>query len=366
MYDQTFMRWYNCAAVVLICALVALSNIGCDDTSTGQEPAVANGPRLSIEPPKLNMGLARQGEEVKGKFIITNVGNAPLTIDKLSVSCTCISAECAKLNLAPGEQVEVFITMVAESLEDRMTQSVILRTNDPTQPNVRYQVVMDVAQQWSLSEEKIDFGSIQWNQTCPSRSLTLRYVPFGADPAKLQTRVLGFDSRLLDVQVVQMASNVSAGNDGSSKAVVEVSLRQDIPLGRFNDTIVIKGEVGDAVKQWILPVRGEVNGPISSQPASLMVYRDQIKPGDLLGTIQIKGDRVYAERFEAPQVVGDDELLTALLVKPSDAQVGNNIVATVNVFAKRAFNKAAGRMTLRCSPGIILEVPVVVITRKGG
>lgn len=365
MHCQTFVRWRCSAAVVLICAFVSLSNIYCGDSSTDQKPDVAVGPRLSIEPAMLNLGLARQGAVVTGKFTIANIGNEPLEIDKLSVSCTCLTVESDRRSLAPGEQVEIVVTMEANAHEKQIVQSVLLRTNDPAQPNIRYKVVLDVAQQWSLDEEQIDFGSLQWNQARPSRSLMLRYVPFGDDPARLQTRVLRFDRRLLDVQVDQETSGGPVGDGESSTAVITVSLRQDIPLGRFNDTIVIEAEIGETVQQWAVPVKGEVTGPISAQPASLMVYRDQIKAGDLLGTIRIKGDRIYAERFETPQVVGDDDLLAVSLVESSDTTADGNIVATVNVLAKRAFTRAGGRVTLRCSPGILLEVPVIIITGGG-
>jgi hypothetical protein len=57
-----------------------------------------------------DFGTIRQNEPVSHSFYLTNTGNAPLIINKVSTSCGCTATEYPKEAILPGKSAAIVIT----------------------------------------------------------------------------------------------------------------------------------------------------------------------------------------------------------------------------------------------------------------
>ncbi|MCD6135338.1 DUF1573 domain-containing protein, partial [Candidatus Bipolaricaulota bacterium] len=63
--------------------------------------------RISADEPVYDFGEILEGLAVVHTFVLQNVGDEPLTIDDIQVSCGCTTTSLAKSTLAPGESVDL-------------------------------------------------------------------------------------------------------------------------------------------------------------------------------------------------------------------------------------------------------------------
>src|SRR5688572_1042832 len=60
-------------------------------------------PRVQVEQPHFNFGQMERGREKSHRFLVRNVGEAPLTLRVGPTSCKCTLSEVQSGALAPGE-----------------------------------------------------------------------------------------------------------------------------------------------------------------------------------------------------------------------------------------------------------------------
>lgn len=113
------------------------------DKPAAPADASSPGPRIQINSTVLDFGEVWQGEPAKGDFVITNAGDAPLTISVKS-SCGCAVSTKPKSPLAPGESDTMTVSYNTMTRKGKAKQRITLSTNDPAQPQVRIEVLGNV------------------------------------------------------------------------------------------------------------------------------------------------------------------------------------------------------------------------------
>ena len=90
--------------------------------------------RIGADEPVYDFGEILEGLAVVHTFVLQNVGDEPLTIDDIQVSCGCTTTSLAKSTLAPGESVDLEVTFDSAGFGGKMTKNIYVKSNDPSTP----------------------------------------------------------------------------------------------------------------------------------------------------------------------------------------------------------------------------------------
>ena len=95
-------------------------------------------PRIVIEPAQQELGEVPQ-QLIELTFTVRNTGGQPLTIQKISTSCDCTTAEISSRDIPAGGTAELKVSLDPreDNLYGSVTRVVYLRSNDPNQPEAQ-------------------------------------------------------------------------------------------------------------------------------------------------------------------------------------------------------------------------------------
>lgn len=87
--------------------------------------------------------IPAEGGPVSREITVTNSGEDPLKLNRLSTSCGCTTAEMDMTEMAPGETRTITITFdpqVHPDLRGSIVRVVYLQTSDPDSPEIEIDV----------------------------------------------------------------------------------------------------------------------------------------------------------------------------------------------------------------------------------
>ena len=100
-------------------------------------------PKLEISDSKKNFGFVKKGEIVRISYDIKNIGNQPLLITSVDISCSCTKAEFSSQPILPGKNSTVDLLFDTHTVYDRQDRTVLVHSNDPKSPHkLRYKGVV--------------------------------------------------------------------------------------------------------------------------------------------------------------------------------------------------------------------------------
>jgi hypothetical protein len=122
--------------LVLVALLVA-------PLATAAEPS---GPRLSIEPVRVDFGRVLQHRALQAQFRLRNFGDGELQVTRLSADCDCAAALLDERDrrLAPGASATLSVRLETRRSLGRIVRHVRVDSNDAAQPTVTLELVADV------------------------------------------------------------------------------------------------------------------------------------------------------------------------------------------------------------------------------
>jgi hypothetical protein len=101
-------------------------------------------PDISVEPGAFDFGRIYQGERPSRRFLVTNRGDAPLTIRKVETDCGCTAAELPRPVIPPGGSAELAVTFLSDGYDGRIAKRVTLISDDPDTPVAQIPVTGEV------------------------------------------------------------------------------------------------------------------------------------------------------------------------------------------------------------------------------
>lgn len=93
-----------------------------------------NAPHLGIENSIHDFGNITSGDVVETTFKLTNTGKTDLNIRKTKASCGCTVPQLNKVDLKPGESVDLKVTFNTSGRKGNQIKTVTIYSNDPTKP----------------------------------------------------------------------------------------------------------------------------------------------------------------------------------------------------------------------------------------
>ena len=116
--------------------------------------AVFAAPQIAVDNSVYSFGTVLEGVVVTHTFVLTNSGDATLTITSVRTSCGCTTTDLAKKSLAPGESVNLDTVFDTVGYGGRtVTKMIYIESNDPTQPKFVLQLkgTVNRAKQYNIA-----------------------------------------------------------------------------------------------------------------------------------------------------------------------------------------------------------------------
>jgi hypothetical protein len=98
-------------------------------------PAGAKSAKLVLDKTRIDFGDVEEGKVVESKINFKNTGEGILEIIDVKTSCGCTAALLSSKKLNPGENGTVKIELDTANREGKLTRTVTLYSNDPSQAN---------------------------------------------------------------------------------------------------------------------------------------------------------------------------------------------------------------------------------------
>lgn len=101
-------------------------------------------PMIDVDNPVYDFGRLFGVSAVTHGFIISNVGDEPLSILDVRTSCGCTATALSKSDLAPGESVELEVTVDLTSFSGHISQAIYVSSNDLANRKLKLRIMGEV------------------------------------------------------------------------------------------------------------------------------------------------------------------------------------------------------------------------------
>lgn len=121
------LRWTSCALMALLCA----------------GALAAEGPRARVAQTDIDFGRVPHSTPIRQEFRISNVGTAPLRIERVFLTPPLRMAGM-RAEIAPGADATLQITLDTAKLSGRFEGDIFVFTNDPAAPEIALSIAGEV------------------------------------------------------------------------------------------------------------------------------------------------------------------------------------------------------------------------------
>jgi len=249
----------------------------------------AGGPEAAVPVTEHAFGTMGTLESGTHRFVVTNRGDAPLTLRKGESSCGCTIAEFERQEIPPGESEAVAIEWRTKAMGGPFDQQVRVHTNDPRRPDISLRISGHVVPRFRVIPEVIAFPKL---------------VGHGGDQASATLLTYGSPPRsIAGMSLVEAATADRFEFDATPLSAEELAATQD-PDVTGGHTIVVTTKPGlplGAVRQTLRielvapggPDGGptdEAAGPAANEPSAQDAMTVEIPiVGTVEGDISVAG-----------------------------------------------------------------------------
>jgi hypothetical protein len=227
----------------------------------GSKPAVKIGPKVSvINGERHDFGSMERNAHGTHKYVIKNIGDAPLTLQTGSPSCSvCIKVfEVEKETLQPGERTHVKIEWDVKTGDAEFEQSGPLETNDPKRATVHLSVHGNIIETVRVDRPDLHFHDLSASEPASGSVIIYAYRDPNLEVEEYNTSNPTLN-KYLNVTFTPL-SPLELSHDPRAKGGLKmnVEIKPGLPLGDFNEPIHI------SVNQSEDPLTVRVIGNVAS------------------------------------------------------------------------------------------------------
>ncbi len=137
------VRWWPIVAALLV------ATAACQQAPT---PAFRGGPRLSLEPPRLDLGRLPTATPLEVGFTLRNIGDAPLEIERAFTrvveGCCPPQPQLKNRVIKPGgEERMSFRVMMSQDMMGPHRFEVVIESNDAQTPRLTTEITAEFVQE---------------------------------------------------------------------------------------------------------------------------------------------------------------------------------------------------------------------------
>ncbi|KLU03779.1 hypothetical protein RISK_004186 [Rhodopirellula islandica] len=196
-----------------------------------------------------DFGIMQPEEEGEHTFTVVNVGVAPLTLKIGASTCKCTVGTLENESLAPGEKTEVKMSWTVKTNETTFGQSAELRTNDPTQVAIRFEITGKVVRQVQLVPETLTFKEVASGEPI---ELELKVYSYMSDEIELDQPKFSSDemNELAEFEVTPLEIDDEEHAEATQAFLVKASIAPGLEQGSVSQNLVMPfhkvGAIADA------------------------------------------------------------------------------------------------------------------------
>ncbi len=292
-------RGIGCSALVAVCVTCGLST----PAAAGDE--APNEPKLVVKERTVKMGRLTEGQRATARFVIENVGVAPLFIDRVTASCGCTVPRKLtedEKRVDPGESLEIVAEFNSKRRRGKQRKSVSVYSNDPFEPLLQLFVEAEVVtlldvQVKDRPARRFSFGSVR-----PGTPIDKTVDILPTEPGRT------FEPSSLEIRHTALTfTTESMRKDDRNGVRVRFRVDPDAQIGQIVTSLRIAGKVGGVEVDTGLAINGEVTGLLDYSPVSLKQLQP-VLPGNGLRAVKVSTDG--SEPFEILSVESGRQILT--------------------------------------------------------
>lgn len=106
---------------------------------------------------KFAFGNINRGKKVDHTIVVKNVGNKPLELGRIDVSCGCTGAVASSTTIPPGKTGEVAITFNSTNFTGQVIKTVTINSNAANEPAARFEFTANVIQEIAINPQQFWF-----------------------------------------------------------------------------------------------------------------------------------------------------------------------------------------------------------------
>jgi hypothetical protein len=236
---------------------------------TSQEPsekqAVARtdeeSPRVQIDEPHFDFGSMQRGTSKSHRFIVKNVGTAPLTLRVGQTTCKCTLGEVSDNAIPPGGSTHVLLEWKALTDHGPFTQSATLLTNDPLASSVDLTITGRVTEPTNVSPPEFLFDKISAGEEKSAQVYVMAMLE--DDLTISETKLSDAESSdKFEIRVEPVERDELPNPEAKAGARITVTAKPGLPIGRLSQWLSLRTNLADA-EELQIPLVGRVIGDIS-------------------------------------------------------------------------------------------------------
>jgi len=219
-------------------------------------------PKLVVEEDTHDFGAMDERNKGRYEFILTNVGDAPLTLKQGEASCKCTSTILEKGGIEPGESAKVVLEWTGKNRTGPFTESATITTNDPHRPTVTLTIKGRITTAVRALPSKLTISGITAGQEA---SAQVKLFGFRSEPLQITGHEFSHPETSENFLVASQPlspDQLAEEQDAKSGCLVEVTVKPGLPLGAFEQTILLKTNYHEAPTIEV-PVQGTICSEIS-------------------------------------------------------------------------------------------------------
>ena len=119
-------------------------------------PLVSAAPQILVEQPAFDFGAITNGSEILHDFVIRNVGDTDLEINRVISSCNvCLKAKLDKFEIPPGGASRLHARLDLRLLSGSISRSITIESNDPQNAWVMLELAGTVTPSYQMTPLEI-------------------------------------------------------------------------------------------------------------------------------------------------------------------------------------------------------------------
>lgn len=210
-----------------------------------------------------DFGQMQHGSSDSHEFVVRNVGEGPLVLEKTGSTCKCTVGELEDSKLLPGQETRITLTWRAQTVADRFGQAATFRTNDPLQPELRLQIEGTVIDSFVFEPSQLSLGDFSSELGVTKEVKVYCYTDEDVEIERMEwSNVNSLNNIRLDLEPI--SPKQSQRHSSAAKAYrVTLTASPGMPVGPLSSKISFITNHGDEIELPTLDVNGRVVSDIS-------------------------------------------------------------------------------------------------------
>lgn len=288
-----------------------------------------------------DFGVMAPEEKGEHSFVIRNAGQNPLTLELGATTCKCTLGNLKDSQLGPGEETEVQLTWTVNTSSKTFGQSAEIRTNDPQNVAIRFEISGRVVRDLEIEPDAVSFGEVAAGEPF---SIELNVYNYQAKKVELSEPKLASELlhqlatyRIESFEPNEENAGVHASANQGFKVIAEIAggMRQGALQSQLSVAVADEDEKAsqaggndDSKKYVSVNIGGRITG-VLEMVTSLKLK--QVRGGYIYTFGRLKSDsKLSAGMLVRMRITGDDE--TKLRI--GDINLPDHIKASLTELSK--------------------------------